>query len=59
MGRCKPQPAQHVMALGASLLGNSPVPLIGSANNVMVRFHGARIAATAGLNYTPELEEII
>jgi len=47
------------MALGTSLLGDSPVPLIGSANNVMVQLHGARIAGPAGLNYNPELEEMI
>jgi len=47
------------MVLATSLLGDSPVPLIGSANNVMVQLRGVRIAGPARLNYNPELEEMI
>ena len=59
MCRRKPQLAQEVMELAASLLDDSPIPLIPFAARSTVSLSGARIARPAELNYGPELEEEI
>ena len=59
MGRRKPQRAQRVVALGASLIDESPIPLIPFAARSTVSLNGARIARPAEINYGPELEEEI
>jgi hypothetical protein len=47
------------MELAASLLDDSPIPLIPFVAESTVSFTGARIARLTELNYGPELEEEI
>jgi len=47
------------MALAASPLDDSPIPLIPFATRMIVPLTGASIAEPAELNHGPELEEAI